>query len=770
MSSRTRKKTRSGKLNKIQKLIYIGIAIFLLSLFLILFMILPNTGYVGRFVNNFLKGVFGFMGRVLPFMLLYISFAFLFPSMRKERRRYIVPVVICFFALLIIFDVSQIKYTSLKEHFENSLILSNNYKGGGWLGVIISHPFRVIGGSFGAYLISFLLIITAIFLSLSVKKKDVIDGTDEITEKIENKIKKSVNNMKNRAVIVKNPDKALELDDTSKNNDYDSIEFNEEVIINNEKDDFDEYSTEIINHQNSNDEYKPKETKIYSKTVATSENGNLEQLSVLPEEIENNSEYIFPPMELLSMPQSKTAINKNIIAQKSKIIEDTLASFGVEVTVESINRGPTITCYELKPATGVKISRIVNLQDDLAMALESKDIRIVAPIPGKNRVGIETPNDEKETLYLREILESDEFKNSKDELPLILGKDITGKIMISSISDMPHLLIAGSTGSGKSVCINSIILSILYKSTPDQVKFILIDPKVVELSIYNKIPHLLIPVVTDSRKASVALDWAVTEMERRYGLFAKMGARDFKGYNAKAREKEGAEILKKIVIIIDELADLMLVSGKEVEDSIARLAQMARAAGMHLIVATQRPSVDVITGTIKANIPSRISFAVSSQIDSRTILDMAGAEKLLGKGDMLFLPGSSSTPTRIQGTFVSDKEIENIVEFLKVNNEEQKYDNEVVDKVHNTVEPSESDFFDELFDDAVLLVVKDDQGSISYLQRKLKIGYSRAARIIDRMEELGIVGPNEGSKPRKVLISLDEIDDVLKGRSNTDNE
>ena len=776
MSKGKKKNVRNLKLNKIQKLIYIGIAIFLLSLFLILFMLIPNTGFIGKSVNNFLKGVFGFMGRILPFILLYISFSFLFPGMRKNRRRYILPVIISFFALIIIFDVSQIKYTSLKDHFDQSLILSSMYKGGGWLGVIISHPIRLIGGSFGAYIVSLLLILFSIFLSLSVNKKDVIDGTDALTEKMENKIKKSVNSLKNRSKIIRNPNKALELDN-NQSSEKSLIEFND--YSNEENSGLDNGSVHYIDELLKLPEKEPinepvekqkaSSTTLYTKTVSVTDKGKIDQFSVLPEDETIVNEYVFPPLELLTLPKGKGAIDKNVIARKSKIIEETLASFGVEVTVESINRGPTITCYELKPATGVKISRIVSLQDDLAMALESKDIRIVAPIPGKNRVGIETPNDVKETLYLREILESSEFKNASDELPLVLGKDITGKIIISSISDMPHLLIAGSTGSGKSVCINSIILSILYKSTPDEVKFILIDPKVVELSVYNKIPHLLIPVVTDSRKASAALDWAVTEMERRYGLFAKIGARDFKGYNIKAREKEDAEILKKIVIIIDELADLMMVSGKEVEESIARLAQMARAAGMHLIVATQRPSVDVITGTIKANIPSRISFAVSSQIDSRTILDMSGAEKLLGRGDMLFLPGSSSSPTRIQGTFVTDKEIENIIDFIKVNNSNEEYDNDVIDQVHNAPDASESDFFDELFDDAVLLVVKDNQGSISYLQRRLKIGYSRAARIIDRMEEIGIVGPSEGSKPRKVLIGLDQIDQVLKGKGNSED-
>ena len=454
--------------------------------------------------------------------------------------------------------------------------------------------------------------------------------------------------------------------------------------------------------------------------------------------------------------------NQEII-KNGKIIEKTLDNFNMDCQITSINKGPVITCYELKPAPGIKLSRIVSLSDNISMALGSSDIRIEAPIPGKTVVGIEVANKFKDSVGLREILESSEFVNSKSDVPLTLGKDVEGNIIVESISDMPHLLIAGATGSGKSVCINTIITNILYKSSPNDVRLMLIDPKVVELSVYNGIPHLLIPVVTNPKKAGYALNWAVDEMERRYKLFAEAQVRDIKGYNKK-KIKEGkiSEKIPKIVIIVDELADLMMVSSNEIEDYIARLAQMARACGMHLILATQRPSVDVITGTIKANIPSRIAFAVSSAVDSRTILDMSGAEKLLGRGDMLFYPSSYSKPKRIQGAFISDEEVERLVDFVKLNNENSEINKQslIASQINNKEKDDNLDL-DPLFADAINYVLGDEQASISYLQRKLKVGYSRAARIVDQMEELGIIGPHEGSKPRKLLKTKEEIDELL---------
>ena len=441
--------------------------------------------------------------------------------------------------------------------------------------------------------------------------------------------------------------------------------------------------------------------------------------------------------------------------KNAKLLEKTLKDFGVDAIINQVTKGPTITRYEIQPKAGVKVSKIVGLVDDIALSLAAKSIRIEAPIPGKSAIGIEVPNEESQIVTLREVIESDEFNSNSYSLNFAIGKDISGLPIIADIAKMPHLLIAGSTGSGKSVCVNTIINSILYSANPDEVKFLMIDPKVVELTNYNGIPHLLIPVVTDPKKASFALNWAVTEMTKRYKLFADNGVRDISGYNERCEEK-----LPKVVIIIDELADLMMVSPNEVEDAICRLAQMARAAGMHLIVATQRPSVDVITGVIKANIPSRIAFAVSSQTDSRTILDMGGAEKLLGKGDMLFYPVGAPKPIRLQGAFISDREVGNIVGYVKSQVDEINYTTDLIDNIDKGIS-LENVSEDDLIKDAIEFVVSSNQGSASMLQRKFRIGYNRAARLIDEMEERGIVGPSEGSKPRKVLMSKEEYADSV---------
>ena len=465
--------------------------------------------------------------------------------------------------------------------------------------------------------------------------------------------------------------------------------------------------------------------------------------------------YKKPPVSLLNK-----VLNKNDKRSKQKVLENarqleqTLKDFGVDASINQVTVGPTITRYEIQPRPGVKVSKIVNLTDDIALSLAAKSIRMEAPIPGKSAIGIEVPNDEPQMVSAREIIESQEFKNFKSPLAMGLGKDVSGKIIIGDISKMPHLLIAGSTGSGKSVCVNTLITSILYKAKPDEVKLLLIDPKVVELANYNGIPHLMIPVVTDPKKAANALCWAVTEMNRRYKLFADSQVKDISSYNEKTDNP-----LPKIVIIIDELADLMMASANEVEDYICRLAQMARAAGMHLIVATQRPSVDVITGVIKANIPSRIAFAVSSQTDSRTIIDMGGAEKLLGKGDMLFYPLGASKPRRLQGAFISESESDKVIEYVKKEAGDigaANYIDEIEESISN-IGNIKSDDTDEFLYDAIEFVVNNGQASASMLQRKFKIGFNRAARLIDEMEERGIVGPSEGSKPRKVLLSKEQL-------------
>ena len=493
---------------------------------------------------------------------------------------------------------------------------------------------------------------------------------------------------------------------------------------------------------------------------------------------EEDENYEFPPVQLLAEPEKKTSKGgKKAVMDTATKLQKTLYSFGVSAKVENVSVGPAITRYELKPAEGVRVSKIANLADDIALNLAAESIRIEAPIPGKQAVGIEIPNKENEIVHFREIIESKEFQEHKSKLAFGLGKDVAGEPVVTDIAKMPHVLIAGATGSGKSVCINTLISSIIYKSKPSEVKLLMVDPKVVELSVYNGIPHLLIPVVTDPKKAAGALAWAVQEMENRYQIFAKKGVRDIKGYNELSKQ-EDTGVLPQIVIIIDELADLMMVASKDVEDSICRLAQKARAAGMHLVIATQRPSVDVITGIIKANIPSRISFAVSSQIDSRTILDMVGAEKLLGKGDMLFYPAGATKPTRIQGAFVSDKEVEKIVDFIKANGE-VKYNEDIIEQIENAnktekdleaEQAADDDGTDPLLMEAIDTVVDTRQASTSFIQRRFKVGYARAGRIIDQMEERGVISGYQGSKPREVLMSKERWQELKMATTENTEE
>lgn len=464
--------------------------------------------------------------------------------------------------------------------------------------------------------------------------------------------------------------------------------------------------------------------------------------------------YLLPPFSLLNKPNlmGKNADVSDMYDSRRKL-EATLESFGVRAKVLDVVRGPAVTRYEVQPATGVKVSRIVGLTDDIALALAAKDIRMEAPIPGKSAIGIEVPNMEVSVVTMREVMETATFQNAASKLSIAFGRDISGQTIVGNLAKMPHLLVAGATGSGKSVCINGIITSILYKAAPDEVKFLMIDPKMVELNVYNGIPHLLAPVVTNPKRASLALKKIVVEMESRYELFSKSGTRNIEGYNTLMADNPAA-VLPYIVVIVDELADLMMVAANDVEDSIARLAQMARAAGIHLIIATQRPSVDVITGVIKANIPSRIAFGVSSQVDSRTILDMVGAEKLLGRGDMLFLPVGMSKPIRVQGAFLSDQEVETLVNYAR-DQAEAEYKEDLVPEVEEET-PEDDEMLDELYDQAVQIIVEAKQASVSLLQRRMRIGYTRAARLIDQMEARSVVGPYEGSKPREVLITMEQ--------------
>ena len=489
--------------------------------------------------------------------------------------------------------------------------------------------------------------------------------------------------------------------------------------------------------------------------------------------------YRFPPMSLLKKGSRHGGDSDAHLRETAMKLQQTLENFGVKVTVTDVSCGPSVTRYELQPEMGVKVSKIVGLADDIKLNLAAADIRIEAPIPGKAAVGIEVPNKENSVVMLRDLLETPEFQNSSSKIAFAAGKDIAGKTVVADIARMPHLLIAGATGSGKSVCINTLIMSILYKASPEEVRLIMIDPKVVELSVYNGIPHLMIPVVTDPKKAAGALNWAVMEMNRRYQAFAECNVRDIKGYNSKVAAEpqtpdgEKREPLPQIVIIVDELADLMMVAPGEVEESICRLAQLARAAGLHLVLATQRPSVNVITGLIKANMPSRIAFAVSSGVDSRTIIDMNGAEKLLGKGDMLFYPSGYQKPARVQGAFVTDKEVQNVVDYLKTHNGDADYDEAIEEQVATGVSQggisggpgSGEEERDVYFAEAGRLIVEKEKASIGMLQRSFKIGFNRAARIMDQLCEAGVVGGEEGTKPRKILMSMEEFEAYLSENS-----
>ena len=519
------------------------------------------------------------------------------------------------------------------------------------------------------------------------------------------------------------------------------------------------------------------------KKTKESEQEMLSERDQIAETIQENSEqqpikeYKFPPLKLLKSGRGKgTKSNEASVRETAMKLKSTLENFGVNVTVTDYSCGPSVTRYELQPEQGVKVSKITNLADDIKLNLAAADIRIEAPIPGKPAVGIEVPNKESQPVFFRDLLESDAFQKFPSNIAFAVGKDISGQVVVADIAKMPHLLIAGATGSGKSVCINTLIMSILYKAKPDDVKLIMVDPKQVELSIYNGIPHMLIPVVTDPKKAAGALNWAVLEMTNRYQLFAQYNVRNLQGYNEKVKavtgSEEGNEDLKKlpqIVIIVDELADLMMVAHGEVEDAIVRLSQLARAAGIHLVIATQRPSVDVITGLIKANVPSRIAMTVSSGVDSRTILDMNGAEKLLGKGDMLFYPTGYPKPVRVQGAFLSDDEIADVVDFLKEESGEVTYDESISKEIASTkvggsggsassAEPE----YDDYFVDAGKFIIGKDKASIGMLQRVYKIGFNRAARIMDQLSEAGVVGPEEGTKPRKVLMSMEEFENFVE--------
>ena len=775
------------KVDKNESLLISGLIILFASVFLLIFANSDATGVFGRWIKSGLVYLFSLGYNIFLFYLLAIALVLLIPKSRPFAKKLIISLSIIFLSLLIIFDSSTSLMSSFSAHVSQATESAGELASGGLIGGVFGFLFYRLFGGVGTVIILVIINIINIYTLTSIKKADIIQKTDDTMNKIQDGIENSVEKIKIKRQEMRNK-KILSSDDifndeddiktinseSSRNtvtntNDINLEGFDDDFIDIKINDSSNTKNTEAVDKkeddlkakENLKTDKKPKTIKKeIEKTQKTEETEDNNEEIDIEKEIhkEDIVHYEFPSLDLLKEVEvTNTSSKGKEIKDNIKIIQDTLNNFGVDAKVIGVNSGPTITSYEISLAAGVKVSKILSLSDNLALALATTDIRILAPIPGKSAVGIEVPNKNKDTLLLKEILDSDEFRNLKSKLPLALGKDVTGNTIISSIANMPHLLIAGATGSGKSVCINTIIMSILYKARPDEVKLIMIDPKVVELNVYNNIPHLLIPVVTNAKKAQFSLNWAVQEMEKRYQLFAKNNVKDMQSYN---ELDTITEKMPQIVIIIDELADLMMVAATEVEDAICRLAQMARAAGMHLIVATQRPSVDVITGTIKANIPSRISFQVSSQIDSRTILDMSGAEKLLGKGDMLYYPSNLSKPIRVQGAFVSDKEVKRVCDFIR-NQGEANYNQDAVESIStNNTSQTMQDDKDELYDEAVKLVVADGQASISYLQRKLKIGYSRAARIVDQMEEMGVVSGYDGSKPRKVLIEEEDLENL----------
>ncbi|WP_077367552.1 DNA translocase FtsK [Anaerosalibacter sp. Marseille-P3206] len=706
--SKKRNKTKNSKKN-INKDI-LGIIIVSIGILSLLSLFSNKTGVVGNLLKNVFLTLMGFAGYIFPLIIIFIGFCFILTTADVENNRKSIYLLLIFLCFIIILDIKLLKNDSFTERINLAFSYSQKGLGGGLIGGFLGFVFFKLFGTLGSYIILSIVIFVNFLLITEIKLKDLFSK-----QKTKPKLKSIKINNYNKNEEIKKSERIV-----------DSLEDKNQNI-------------KILD---------------YSKRQTVETQDNYKDINFKPNV--NLDNYQFPSTDLLKDRFDKIGLDdKKEILTNAKKIEETMKNFGVDANIIQISKGPTITCYELQPAPGVKVSKIVNLSDDISLNLATSDVRIEAPIPGKAAVGIEVPNKNKMVVSLKEMLLSQEYNEIKSKVPFALGKNIAGKPIVTSIEKMPHLLIAGATGSGKSVCINTIIMSILFKSNPEEVKLILIDPKVVELNVYNDIPHLLIPVVTDAKKAQGSLYWAVEEMNRRYKLFAKNSVRDIKSYNQKFKNDESKEKLPLIIIIIDELADLMMVAAQEIEDYICRLAQMARAAGMHLIVATQRPSVDVITGTIKANIPSRISFAVTSQIDSRTILDMSGAEKLLGQGDMLFFPSDIPKPVRIQGAFIDDEEVEEVVTFLK-SQTVVEYDEELLESIKNN-EVQIDDNVDELLPDAINLVIDEGQASISLLQRRLRVGYARAARMVDQMEERGIVGGYEGSKPRKVLVDKDDI-------------
>ena len=800
-----KKKKRGRKAKKAST--NFGVIITIIFSFLLAGLIYTESGYVGIVLSDFFGGMLGMIKYVLPIG----SFAVAIKMACKNDDEYITSRIFQYAVLLIFIAVILSVYQicngeisidqNISEIVKDAYSLGEKNIGGGALGTIAAIPLFKLFGKIGTIILSIGLSLIMFAVTFGIDISSMVSnwiesGVEKNKEKREARIlareesyeddadergKAEIRKEGKRAKTIKENRKAyLEVED-DKNNEVapEQIKINlngrtiEEDASGRKK--FKHAKNDIVtlgieNKQKMEPDYI--EGNLFKKEEEKKEEKVKEVLQLEHAVAVEDEHYEYPPVELLSKGTKKAIKGgAKALTEVATRLQKTLYSFGVQAKVENVSVGPAITRYELKPAEGVRVSKIANLADDIALNLAAETIRIEAPIPGKQAVGIEVPNTEKETVHFRDVVESDAFQDSKSKLSVALGKDVAGNMEIADIAKMPHALIAGATGSGKSVCINTIITSIIYKAKPSEVKFVMVDPKVVELSVYNGIPHLLIPVVTDPKKAAGALAWAVQEMDNRYNVFAQKGVRDLKGYNALAEKEEGTGTLPQIVIIIDELADLMMVAAKEVEDSICRLAQKARAAGMHLIIATQRPSVDVITGIIKANIPSRIAFAVSSQVDSRTILDQVGAEKLLGKGDMLFYPSGAPKPVRVQGAFVSDEEVEKIVSFVKSNGV-ATYNEDILDSIENSNKTDKEiadeaaagdDDTDPLLMDAIDVVVETGQASTSFIQRRFKVGYARAGRIIDQMEERGVISGYQGSKPRQVLMSMERLQELKMG-------
>ena len=749
-------------------------------------------GFIGDALSAFLFGVFGFMAYIVP-ILAFVGITFVLSN--KGNKQAYFKACSCLAVFLMCCTLFQLMIngydpsTTLKDIYSLSSIHKD---GGGWLGGLLVNLLCPAVGVVGTYIvvivlfiISFVLLTGKSFVGMVKKEGEKVYQTakEDAKRRRESNEKQRVEKQKRVDKVVSGVSFNTTLDKTAPTVDdmheieppagsQETLFAPAELVIDRatpvaEEEDF-------VEPEKEEPVTRKRRSTIESRESAAAEAENVEK------EIKKNVEkpkkaYKFPPMNLLTRGKASGGDSDTYLRETARKLEQTLQTFNVKATVTNVSCGPSVTRFELQPEMGVKVSKIVSLADDIKLNLAASDIRIEAPIPGKAAVGIEVPNKENTAVMLRDLLESSEFKTHPSKIAFAAGRDIAGKVVVADIAKMPHVLIAGATGSGKSVCINTLIMSILYKASPEEVKLIMIDPKVVELKVYNGIPHLLIPVVTDPKKAAGALNWAVAEMTRRYQLFADYNVRDLKGYNAKVEsvqdietQEEKPQKLPQIVIIVDELADLMMVAPGEVEDAICRLAQLARACGIHLVVATQRPSVNVITGLIKANMPSRIAFSVSSGVDSRTIIDMNGAEKLLGKGDMLFYPAGYPKPARVQGSFVSDQEVQAVVDYLVSNGDGAQYNEDITNHINSAQTSSGGGFADGGADDrdeyfvyAGQFVIESDKGSIGMLQRKFKIGFNRAARIMDQLAEAGVVGPEEGTKPRKVLMSMEQFEEYI---------